>query len=61
VVLHSDVVILNSAPSYYGRLEILEWAHQRGYSRAYSQETSICAAKHGQLAALIWLTDHGAL
>jgi len=51
-------VILNSAASY-GRLDILEWAHQRGYSHAYCEDTATCAAKHGQLAALILLKDHG--
>ena len=50
--------ILNGAASY-GRLDILEWAHQRGYSHACSKATSACAAKHGQIAALIWLKDHG--
>ena len=49
--------ILNAAASY-GRLDILEWAHQRGYSHACSKATSACAAKHGQLAALIWLREH---
>ena len=52
------LVILNGAASY-GRLDILEWAHQRGYSHACSKATSACAAKHGQLAALIWLREHG--
>ena len=50
--------ILNAAASY-GRLDILEWAHQRGYSHACSKATSACAAKQGQLRALIWLHDHG--
>ena len=66
-------VILKSAASY-GRLDILEWAHQHGYlhacilewaQRVFScidgEAMSACAAKHGQLAALIWLKDHGYL
>ena len=51
-------VILNGAASY-GQLEISEWAHQHRYSHAYSEVTSTSAVEHGQLAALIWLKDHG--
>ena len=51
-------MILNGAASY-GRLEILEWALERGYSHANSEEMSICAVEHGHLAALILLKDHG--
>jgi hypothetical protein len=51
-------VILNGAASY-GRLDILEWAHQHGYLHACSEKNSDSAVKHGQLAALIWLNDHG--
>ena len=53
-------VILNGAASY-GRLDILEWAHQRGYLHACSEGTYISAVENGQLAALIWLKDHGYL
>jgi len=51
-------VMLNGSASY-GRLDILAWAHERGYSHACSEEMSNCAVKHGQLAALIWLKDRG--
>ena len=51
-------IILDGAAAY-GRVEILEWAHHRGYSHACRERTSTNAVKHGQLAALIWLRDHG--
>ena len=46
-------LILHGAASY-GRLDILEWAHQCGYLHTY-----ISAVENGQLAALRWLKDNG--
>ena len=51
-------VILTGAASY-GRLDILEWVLQCGYSYACSLDPHPYAAKYGQLAALIWLHNHG--
>jgi len=54
------LVILNGAAAY-GQLQILEWAHQRRHEIAhyFSEDTTNCAVKHGQLAAMIWLNDRG--
>jgi len=60
-------VILNGAASY-GRLDILEWAHERGYSHACSIATSTSAvdertcssaALGGRLNILQWLRANG--
>ena len=49
----------------YGRVEVMEWAHQQGYSRIWKDVEvdvyNICreAAEYGQLDALKWLKANG--
>ena len=43
----------------YGRLDIMEWAHQQGFSHASSACTCAKAAEYGQLQALQWLKENG--
>ena len=58
----------------YGRVEVMLWAHQSGYSSVWVEEVKLTrygpnysigesiylkAAKYGQLGALQWLTEHG--
>ena len=53
----------------YGRIEVMEWAHQQGYSAAWEQKhdwqgsngphTCQKAAEFGQLQALQWLRKKG--
>ena len=42
----------------YDRVDILEWAHQRGYSHDMDKHIFYSAAKYGELDALRWLRDH---
>jgi hypothetical protein len=53
-------LILHGGAASYGRLDILEWAHQRGYLNDCSEERVTCvycAATHGILTDM-WLKDH---
>jgi len=52
----------------YGRVDVMEWAHQQGYSRVWSEQFhgrivgyQVCmkAAECGQLATLQWLRQNG--
>jgi hypothetical protein len=54
----------------YGRVGVMEWAHQRGYSRFWNTHPSYgerrinvdackSAAENGQLGALQWLRQNG--
>jgi hypothetical protein len=55
--------------SRYGRVEVMEWAHQQGYSAVWNQQcdpwsslgsrTCEKAAKYGQLYVLQWLRRYG--
>jgi len=43
----------------HGRVEVMQWAHQQGYSSAWGSNTCRRAAAYGKLQALQWLRENG--
>ena len=49
----------DNAARRHGCVEVMQWAHQQGYSVVWGSNTCQRAAKYGQLQALQWLRENG--